>query len=326
VQLQKDGAISHPTKLPDGEKRMIIFDGEAHSSFLRSVTDALKLNDGEEAKKKIIETVERLKVPEEKDLSGASYEDRQIVQNDTLDSFSDDEINYVNSVLPWSSFVVDKNRRVLGNRYSGHKRSGPDAQNDPRITRLSELSESPDTSSVAEYGCFEGHHTIQLCETFGTVFATDGRIENCIKTLVRSWMMGYQPEIRCLQLEDGDTIPPSVDISHHVGVLYHLTDPVTHLRKVLKNTGDILLLDTQIATDSQVDTEIDIEGRATSVYKFREKNIEYAPFAGMRSHAIWLRDATISEIATLENFDVVEQNVVEQRNGMRGTYYIRRRN
>ena len=150
---------------------------------------------------------------------------------------SDEELDRLNALLPWSAYVVDQRGRRFGNWYSPNKRSDPQPVPDPRIV---ELHRRVDLSNrhVLEVGCFEGIHTVALCGVAGKVTAVDGRIENVAKTLVRCGLLGCAADCFCWDVETDfpEVMPRNWDVLHHIGVLYHLADPVGHLQRLLPKT------------------------------------------------------------------------------------------
>ena len=121
--------------------------------------------------------------------------------------------------------------------FSAQKRNTPEVIPDPRIIHLHERIPLTDlTVSGSRIGCFEGNHTCTLSALAKRVIAVDSRIEHVIKTLVRCAMFDQKPDVLCLDLEED--VPAKLDLHcdvlHHVGVLYHLTDPVSHLLKMGK--------------------------------------------------------------------------------------------
>lgn len=303
---------------------MLRIDGRSHSRILfllekalngkieSDVTDAL-----DEIKDALMDSTPQVHIPEEILSSSA-------VANKNLLCFSQRDIDYINALMPWSSFIVDLEGRQFGNRYTEQKRNHPDSQRDPRIDRFAAFFDRPKDLSVVEYGCFEGNHTARLCELFGEVIGIDGRIENCLKSLVRCWMLDLRPQIHCLNLENLDLALPTTDLCHHVGVLYHLTQPVEHLLKVLGKTKRAMLLDTQIANPATCNIDINVLGKSVPAFRYNEKEIHFAPFAGLETFALWLTDDTICQLAESEKFEVIFKDIREERNGLRGSYIFRK--
>jgi len=178
---------------------------------------------------------------------------------------------------------------------------------------------------VLEAGCFEGIHTVGLMQQGASVTAIDGRIENLVKTLVRCWAFDLKPEVAFWNLEQKrpDSLDIQCDILHHVGVLYHLTDPIGHLAEILPEVSQAAILDTHIAPPGQGKPaeSAGFEYRYTS---FREAG-RTPPFAGLADHAKWveLEDLTGFLVQSgFTNVDVAEQR--DERNGLRALIFAHR--
>ena len=107
------------------------------------------------------------------------------------------------------------------------KRAEPQVIPDQRIVLLNKHFD-PSDELVLEMGCFEGIHTIGLAQFPRQVTAIDARIENVVKPIVRCSLLGITPCVFKCDVER-EPLPIkwlSSDILHHVGVLYHLKDPV----------------------------------------------------------------------------------------------------
>jgi hypothetical protein len=161
-------------------------------------------------------------------------------------------------------------------------------------------------------------HTTALCARAGSVTAVDGRIENVVKTIVRCAFFDQHPKVLVCDLET-PKLPPELleaDLCMHVGVLYHLTDPVGHLHQLGDWVGEGVMLDTHVARADELSGEYEANGRS---YRFRRWNEGGAdPFSGMRTHAKWLLLEDLRQVLTDAGFasiDVVEER--EERNGLR---------
>ena len=175
---------------------------------------------------------------------------------------------------------------------------------------------------VLEVGCFEGVHTIALCQRAARVTAVDARIENVVKTVVRCACFGESPAVATVDLDDPrDEEVLRADLCHHVGVLYHLVDPVTHLKLLGRTIGTGLMLDTQYALPEDATETYEAGGGSYRFRPYREVGRE-DPFSGMQPLSRWL---TLDDIAAVLNeggFETVE--VVEkrdERNGPRVTLF-----
>lgn len=304
---------------------MLKIDGENHSRFLETLRSILNEADSFPLMKSQIAEASDLLI----EAGFTSVSEETLIQQ-TPDGhrvpargLNDQDLHFVNSLLPWSSYFVDSDNRINGNIYNSKKRVAPEKMQDRRVKKLADFCNDAPNQRVVEYGCFEGNHTVQLCSLFGNVTALDGRIENALKTLVRAWLLNQQPSVECINLETTDKLPQT-DASCHIGVLYHLKNAPHHLVDVLKATKDVLLLDSQVASEAQLNQNYDLNGHSISVYRYREKDISFSPFAGMLPEAIWLSPDTINQIAEENGFKMAEQTVVEERNGLRGTFYLKR--
>jgi 2-polyprenyl-3-methyl-5-hydroxy-6-metoxy-1,4-benzoquinol methylase len=241
-----------------------------------------------------------------------------------VDGWTDDELRDLNQLLPWAAFTTDTHGRRVGAVAWEGKRDTPQKIPDDRIVRLDGLI-GLQKLHVLEVGCFEGVHTIALCDRAARVTALDSRVENVVKTTVRAGIYGCRPEVVLANLE---TLEPgasvlSSDVLHHNGVLYHLTDPVRHLRSVLSTTRKGLLLDTHVARDEQAVATYDVDGRSLRVYEYEEAGVE-VPFAGMRSFARWLRREDLRDVIESAGFEVLLDELRDERNGARVLMIARR--
>ncbi len=241
-----------------------------------------------------------------------------------ISRLSEEELRSFNCLLPWASLTVDQKGRLVGAASSQDKRNRAHALVDPRQISFNE--EYPLSGrDVLELGCFEGAQTLGLLFLGARVTAVDSRVENVLKTMARLWAYGKSCEIVHWDVE---CAPPAGllgewDVLHHVGVLYHLADPVGHLHTVLPRTRSAMLLDTHIATDeAQTDRDYTVNGR---VYRFRHKpepSASFSPFAGMKDHAKYLLLEDLLDLVRTQGFsDVRVVSDREERNGRRVTVW-----
>ena len=230
-----------------------------------------------------------------------------------VDALSDDDLELVNKLLPWNCFTVDAQGRRLGNRAWVGKRDTPQPLPDPRITLMDERW-SLSGRSVLEVGCFEGVHTIGLMWTGATVVGLDSRPENVIKTAARCGMYGCAPRLLVRDLERPDALADiDCEFAHHVGVLYHLADPVGHLVELGRRVSRGIMLDTHVGSDATATYEA--AGRSWSYEPYREGG-RADPFSGMLAEAKWLPLPVLTEALQLAGFSTVE--VAEHRNERNG--------
>lgn len=207
-----------------------------------------------------------------------------------LAAIGDRDLLTFNQLLPWAAMTVDPKGRPVGQPFSATKRAKGNALIDPRILAFDQAFPLAG-KHVLELGCFEGIHTIGCLLKGATVTGVDGRVENILKTMARLWAYRQQADLVLWNVEQEPPadLPQRWDVLHHVGVLYHLTNPVDHLRLLLPRTAQAVILDTHVATDPEQATEAyEADGRSWRYWHYREKQVATNPFAGMLDHAKWL--------------------------------------
>jgi tRNA (mo5U34)-methyltransferase len=242
-----------------------------------------------------------------------------------VDSLGDDELEQLNAMLDWKCFTADSKGRRFGKPASTLKRMTAQTIPDPRILMLDERF-GLSRCTVTEFGCFEGVHTVALARRARKVIAVDSRIENVVKTVVRCAFYECHPTAFRYDLEqsplDADAI--GADVLHHVGVLYHLTNPVRHLLDLGKVVRVGMMLDTHIAAESEATDHCEVGGRRYA-YKRHPEGGRGDVFSGMRDHAKWLTLETICALLTEAGFPGIEViEVRQERNGPRVLLFARR--
>ena len=111
-----------------------------------------------------------------------------------LNHLSDEELTWLNEALSWNCFTVDQKGRRFGSAAWLGKRSSPQEIPDHRILLMDKYFQLSD-KHVLEIGCFEGVHTAGLSMYAKHVTAVDARLENVVKTIVRSAMFGHAPTV-----------------------------------------------------------------------------------------------------------------------------------
>ena len=237
---------------------------------------------------------------------------------------TDEELEELNRILPWGAMTVDQRGRGVGQVWSSDKRGLPSGLIDSRQS-LFDKTFPLAGRHVMEIGCFEGIHTLGLLLLGARVTAVDGRIENVVKTLARLWAYGRSCEVALWNVEGEPppVLPQAWEVLHHIGVLYHLSNPVEHLNQVLPRTGAGVLLDTHVASDElEASKSYVVDGAA---YRFRHKPEPYAdssPFAGMRDHAKYLLLEDLVRLFAAHGFgDIRIVSDRDERNGRRVTLW-----
>ena len=233
-----------------------------------------------------------------------------------VDDLSDTDLYELNRLLPWNCFVADANGRRFGDTAWRGKRAEPQAIPDRRITLLHDRVDLR-RRDVLEVGCFEGVHTVGLCQYAQRVIAIDSRMENVVKTLVRVSMFGYCAQVFKYNIEDEslDVGKLSADVMHHVGVLYHLRDPVKHLLTIPQYIRTAIMLDTHYCEEREATEQYVVDGR-TFLYKRYAEYGRKDVFSGMYDHAKWLRLGDIVGLLQEGGFNAVE--IIEKRQERNG--------
>jgi 2-polyprenyl-3-methyl-5-hydroxy-6-metoxy-1,4-benzoquinol methylase len=241
-----------------------------------------------------------------------------------VDPLSDSDLNKLNNLLDWKCFVADSRGRRFGNAAWQGKRCEPQAIPDRRILSMNAWFDLSD-KHVLEIGCFEGIHTIALSQLARRVTAVDSRIENVVKTIVRSACFDVHPTVfKC----DVEATPLDIerlraDVVHHVGVLYHLQDPVAHLLRFKDFIRLGIMLDTHYAQEAEASETYQSAGREFRYKRFQESGHE-DPFSGMYDHSKWLLLGDIISLlkqAGFERIEIVEERA--ERNGPRVLLFAR---
>lgn len=242
-----------------------------------------------------------------------------------IEVLSDAELEELNGLLPWKAFVADSRGRRFGRPASAIKRNKPGIVPDPRIIELDRRFGLSD-KVVLEIGCFEGIHTVGLARFAQHVIACDSRLSNVTKAAVRCAM--YQVHATLFTWDVEKELPKGqsidCDVLHHVGVLYHLLDPIAHLEVILPKVRVGLLLDTHYSPDAEATETYMAGGREFAFRRYREKNLT-DPFSGMYSFARWLRLPDLVSFLRSQGFSKVEvPKDRAERFGMRCGIYAER--
>jgi hypothetical protein len=222
-----------------------------------------------------------------------------------LDSLPDAQLEELNGLLPWHSFVIDGHGRRFGNVPWHGKGRTPEKIPNKRTRRMHDAFDLRGRT-VLEIGCFEGAHTLGLCQFGASVTAIDSRVENVVKTLVRTACFDHHPRVLVCDVERRP-LPEEhlrAEFCHHVGVLYHLADPVTHLFDLGRLISRGLLLDTHYAAVDKATEQYEVGGESFAYQRYGEFGYEDA-WSGMFDHSKWLTLDTIVEVLRRAGFDRV---------------------
>ncbi len=235
---------------------------------------------------------------------------------------SEEALRQLQCLVPWRDASRLRDGRILGRQRKDH----PIVPFDWRIRLLLERVPLHD-QTVLELGSCEGVHTLQLASACKFVVGIDARVQNVVCGLVRLWAHGV--ENACLVLGDVEELTAEFgrfDLICHIGVLYHLRDPVRHLVR-LRGIAETLFLDTHYGTPDQGRARSDVEhdGQTYEAYRYRERRYRSDPFSGMDAVSRWLsRDALLRLVrkSGCSQVDILDERV--ERNGPRITVLARR--
>ena len=238
------------------------------------------------------------------------------VETKYVDYLSDEDLKELNQILRWNCFTADSRGRRFGRRAWSGKRETPQIIPDIRIVQMNNEFNLAD-KHLLEIGCFEGIHTIGLSRYAAKVTAIDSRIENVVKTIVRCAMFGCHPTVFKCDLENPSDVLrlPEVDLLHHVGVLYHLVDPVTHILDLGRYVKHGIMLDTHVARPGEATLSYTVGDRSFKYRKLNEGG-KAEVFSGMGSHAKWLTLKSL--ISLLEEAGFTNTRVLEERDERNG--------
>jgi len=219
------------------------------------------------------------------------------------------QLKSVNQLVPWKTYSLDHLGRRVGRQSSFLKRADAQVIHDERINNLNSIVELKG-ATVTEFGCLEGFHTIQLAELQGQVTGVDARIENLVKTHLRSLVYGHSVKTILIDLDDmsqlqSEKVKSAIccDVLVHIGVLYHLTNPIKHLELVLPTVRRAILLDTHHSnTSNQI-----------YVREFGRHDI----YSGMSDSSLWLSKDEILQILRANSFEIRSLTFREETNGPR---------
>jgi tRNA (mo5U34)-methyltransferase len=243
-----------------------------------------------------------------------------------LERLSDDDLERLNALVPWQCFTADARGRRLGSSAWTGKRTEVQEIPDRRLLHLNSCYDLSDRH-VLEIGCFEGVHTTALCRMAKSVTAVDARVENVVKTIVRTSLYGFSPSVFVVDVDhslEGDQALRA-DAICHIGVLYHLADPVRHLQALHRLATDVVLIDTHVAPADDDTEEYEVDGVAYRYRRYLEGGREDA-FSGTSSHSKWLTLETLTSVLVSSGFegvDLVEKR--DERNGPRVLLHAWRR-
>ena len=235
---------------------------------------------------------------------------------------SDLSLQELNDTLPWHAGTLLPDGRLVGRLDArADKRTDVQPIPDKRIRRLDEALPLAG-KSVLEIGCFEGIHTLGLRHFDANVTAVDIRPSNVLKTLARLSAHGESAGVFILDVEDANVDLGHFDVVFHCGVLYHLEDPVSHLRAILP-ACDAIYLDTHVAEPGRDQDTLVVGDQSYQGYRHHEGGWQ-DPFSGRAASAFWLTLDDLQGLIKAQGFECQTWSERAERNGARVGLFARR--
>lgn len=239
-----------------------------------------------------------------------------------MTSLTDAQLRELQEAVAWESGMALPDGRILG---VAGKRGGFTAARDARIQLVVDRL-NPEAKTILEFGCHEGNHTVQLAGVAREVVALEVRPKNVVAALVRLWAHDVRnARVVLKDVREVDHAFGAFDILFHVGVLYHLDDPVEHIFRIAP-MARALVLDTHYSDECAERKRSDLE-REGKVYRacFVDEGGWKSSFSGVESASRWLFRESLTELLTDAGFveiDVVSDRI--ERNGPRLTLLAER--
>jgi tRNA (mo5U34)-methyltransferase len=205
---------------------------------------------------------------------------------------SDQQLADFCAAVPWETATRLPDARLLGRLDAPRAVAPADDYRFRAIDARADLRRD----RVLEMGCGEGYHTVQLASRFTQVTALEARPRNIACALVN--MFVHEATNVQVRMMDVREVGPSLgrfDLVFHSGVLYHLSEPVEHLRRVA-GLSDQLLLDTHYAPsgDRYPRADLDSGGKRYPAVAWREGGWTDV-FSGLEAESRWLRREALLE-------------------------------
>jgi len=222
-------------------------------------------------------------------------------------NFTDAQLNELQRLLSWNDGSRLPDGRILGRGRKG----GPVHTMDQRIRILIERLQ-PTQKHILELGSCEGVHTVQLAAHCRRIVGVEARPSNVLCSLVRLWAHGVTNATVVLRrVEELDEQFGRFDILCHIGVLYHLQNPVEHLFKI-RRLADTLFLDTHYWRDAPGRrADVSYGGKRYAASLYRERRNRMDAFAGMDRDARWLERGALLSVLSDAGYTSIE--IVDDR-------------
>lgn len=235
---------------------------------------------------------------------------------------TDEQLQDFQEAVAWESALRLPDGRVLG---VPGKRGGISEEGDFRVQALVERV-GLEGKTVLELGCHEGNHTVQLAKHAGQVVAVEVRPKNIVCALVRLFVHDARNvRVVLADVRELDEWFGRFEVLFHVGVLYHLSDPVDHLYRAAR-LAETMLLDTHYETLDSSRERADLRrGDVPYVAFVRREGGWESTFSGVEETSRWLERESLLRLVGDAGFPHVEiLDDRRERNGRRMTLLARK--
>ncbi|MBI1904448.1 MAG: methyltransferase domain-containing protein [Planctomycetia bacterium] len=226
---------------------------------------------------------------------------------------SDQQLADFQKLLDWKTGIRLPDGRVLGVPRKG--RSILEGI-DPRVRYVAEKLK-PAEKTLLEVGCLEGTFTVQLAKFCRSVTAIDIRPKNVLCTLTNLFIHDlHNVQVKLADARELTTKFGTFDVIFHLGVLYHLMDPVGHLFKLAGMCRE-LVLDTHVCLDDTRMKRADVvhRGKTYRAHRYKERGWKDV-FSGADNESRWLHYDALREALSDAGFASAE--VVQERSEPNG--------
>lgn len=174
------------------------------------------------------------------------------------------------------------------------------------------------TWTATELGCWTGAHSCELARHYATITSVDVRPQNLARAMLRANLLGIRNiNFKLAHVDHLDQI--TTDILVHIGVLYHLYDPINHLQRLLRTTtAKVLCLDTHI-NYPKLDQQTLVHHGCTYRYGVYKEFGWGDELSGVEPLSKWLELEDLLKIVREANFVVRSVEPMEYNVGPRVT-------
>lgn len=217
-----------------------------------------------------------------------------------------------NKEFNWASHSALLDGRTLG-----------DGRFDQKDLWLELFKQIPDLKmkSVLEVGCNEGFYSVRLDKLCAHVTALDIRPKNIIASLITNFIHETNVDFKLFDLNDFQHYPVKHDIIYHCGVLYHIKNPIEHLRAVAEKCETLFLSNRCFSTEGSrpyLGTE-EIEGY--TLHKVKEYKYSHV-YGGVTEYSCWIDPKDMENILHYVGFSKVECIFNRVQNGYSRVVYV----